>query len=327
MSHFQSPFKLGLLELPNNIFYSPLAGCSDLPFRQMVNSYRPGLFFCEMVKMDALIRNDPSTYRMLDYQVDMHPIGAQICGSKLEIAKESAKIIEDLGFDVIDLNCGCPVDKVTKDGSGSGLLKTPQQIGDILLEMVQAVDIPVTVKIRSGWDEDQIVAPEVTKIAEEAGAVAITIHGRTRKQAYRGNAILDPIKQSKEVAKNIKVFGNGDIFDGPSAKGMFEETSCDGIMVSRGTLGQPWIVSSLIQFLQEGIEEEYTAAHSIDCFEQHFMKVMEYASEKQAVLDARRIGCWYIKKTMGAKEFRQKMSGVSSTKEVLELIKTFKCGI
>jgi nifR3 family TIM-barrel protein len=149
MTSLLTPIFLGNLKLPNNVFYAPLAGCSDYPFRWMSSQYSPGLIFCEMVKMDALIRNDPVTLHMLDYDTSMHPIAAQLCGSKPQIAGKAAKIIEDLGFDAVDLNCGCPVDKVTKDGSGSGMLKNPQLIGEVLANMVAAVKIPVTVKIRA----------------------------------------------------------------------------------------------------------------------------------------------------------------------------------
>ena len=185
MAFYKSPYFLKNLELSSNIFCSPLAGCSDLPFRRMTSFFSPGLIFCEMVKMDALIRHDPNTYRLLDYEKEMHPIGAQLCGSKVDLAAPCARIIEDLGFDVIDLNCGCPVDKVTKDGSGSGLLKDPNKIGEILEKMVNAVSIPVTVKVRAGWNEEEINAPLITQIAEEAGAAAIFVHGRTRAQGYR----------------------------------------------------------------------------------------------------------------------------------------------
>jgi nifR3 family TIM-barrel protein len=147
-SHLKS-FKLGKVTLPSNVLYAPLAGCSDFPFRHMSAKYQPGLIYCEMVKMDALIRHDQGTFHMLDYAPGMHPIGGQICGSKPEIAAQAAKIVEELGFDVIDFNCGCPVDKITKDGSGSGMLKTPNLIGDIIANMVAAVDVPVTVKIRA----------------------------------------------------------------------------------------------------------------------------------------------------------------------------------
>jgi len=163
------PVQLGHLTLPNNIIYSPLAGCSDYPFRKIVSNFHDGLSFCEMVKMDALLRYDKNTFSMLDYDPSTRPAGAQLCGSKPELAGLSAKIIEDLGFDVVDLNCGCPVDKVTKDGSGSGLLKNPEVIAEILHQMVSHTQIPVTLKIRTGWDDDNLNAHEVIRLAIQQG--------------------------------------------------------------------------------------------------------------------------------------------------------------
>ena len=239
------PLVLRNKTLPSSIWYAPLAGCSDFPFRQMVAPFSPGLMFCEMVKMEALIRLDPKTFRYLDYAFHTRPIGAQLCGSNPKIAGQAAKIIENLGFDVLDLNCGCPVDKVTKDGSGSGLLKEPARIGEILQEMVAAVQIPVTLKIRAGWDESQICVEEVVQIAEQAGASAITVHGRTREQGYSGPANRDYIRRAKQAARSMIVLGNGDILDPISAVAMWEETGCDGILVARGTLGAPWIAEDI----------------------------------------------------------------------------------
>lgn len=317
------PFKLGSKELPNNVFYAPLAGCSDFPFRKISSNYGPGLIYCEMVKMDALVRNDQNTFHMLDFDKSMHPIGGQICGSKPAIAGAAAKIIEDLGFDVVDLNCGCPVDKVTKDGSGSGLLKNPRLIGDIIHEMVSAVKIPVTLKIRAGWDEESIIAPLVTQIAESAGAKAICIHGRTRKQAYKGPANWDYIKQAKEAATTIKVIGNGDIMDAASAKKMFTETGCDAILVARGTMGQPWIVEDILREL-EGLNplkrdfEEYRCA-----LFNHFEYTFDYHHARRTAVDMRRVGCWYFKKSSGTRGFRELISKAASPEEVKELILNF----
>lgn len=323
MSYLKTPFLLGDLELPSNVFYAPLAGCSDLPFRRMSTRYKPGLVFCEMVKMDALVRSDATTFHLLDYEADMHPIGGQIVGSKPEIAGQAAKIIEDLGFDVVDLNCGCPVDKVTKDGGGSGMLKTPQLIGEILANMVAAVKIPVTVKIRAGWDEGHINAEEITRVAEEAGAKMITIHGRTRAQAYKGNANWDHIKACKEVAKNIKVIGNGDIFDAEAAERIFEHTNCDGILVSRGTLGQPWIAEDIYRRLR-GMEEIVRPEHAYrDALVEHFEHSLQYYSEKKAVIDVRRLGCWYFKKDKRAREFRKAITKVETRAEVYRIIEEF----
>ncbi len=317
------PFQYGSITLPNNIFYAPLAGCSDLPFREMGSAYRPGLHFCEMVKMDALIRGDVGTFRLLDYTEGMHPIGAQLVGSNPKIAGKSAKILEELGFDVIDLNCGCPVDKITKDGSGSGLLRQPEKIGEIVSEIKAAVKVPVSVKIRMGWTEEELVGPQITQIAEAAGAVSICVHGRTRKQGYNGNAKWDWIKECKEAAKEILVLANGDLFSGEAVQKVFEQTDCDGVVISRGTMGSPWIVEEMIEYLTTGKATPKTAEEYKQTLLDHFDKVLHYHNDKKAVIDARRIGCWYIKSTSGAKQFRQKMSRAADVEEVKEIIHDF----
>lgn len=323
MSGLKKPFLLGSKALPNNVFYAPLAGCSDFPFRKMSAKYRPGLMYCEMVKMDALIRNDAGTFHILDYDTSMHPIGGQLCGSKPEIAGKAAKIIEELGFDVVDLNCGCPVDKVTKDGSGSGMLKNPQLIGEVLVNMVAAVKIPVTVKIRAGWDEAHINACEITRIAEAAGAKAICIHARTRQQAYKGPAHWDWIKECKEIAKSIHVIGNGDLFCPEDAQRMFSETRCDAILVSRGTLGQPWIAEDILHYLEHGNVPSRTLEECRSALLEHFEHTLNYHHPRRAVVDMRRVGCWYLKKSSGTRTFRERISKAASLDEVREIITTF----
>ncbi len=319
----KKPFFIGKAELPNKVLYAPLAGCSDLPFRQMSCRYRPGIVYCEMVKIDALIRNDQNTYRMLDYDVGMHPIGAQLCGSKPKIAAAAARIVEDLGFDVIDFNCGCPVDKVTKDGSGSGMLKTPDLIGEVISNIVAAVKVPVTVKIRAGWDDKSINAVEITRIAERAGAKAITIHGRTREQGYKGKANWDYIKECKEAARDILVIGNGDVFDAESALRMFAHTKCDAVLVSRGTMGQPWIAQDILRAL-DGLDP---LPRSIDDLRnsllEHFDCIVRYQPEKQSLLDMRRVGCWYLKRLVGVKELRVLLNRSASTSEVFQHLERF----
>lgn len=326
MKYLKTPFQLGSIIIPNNILYAPLAGCSDFPFRKMSAKYRPGLMYCEMVKMDALVRNDQNTFHILDFDKSMHPIGGQICGSKPEIAGEAAKIIEDLGFDVVDLNCGCPVDKVTKDGSGSGMLKNPQRIGEVLAEMVAAVKIPVTVKIRAGWDEENIIAAEVTRIAESAGAKAICIHARTRQQAYKGPANWDYIKACKEVAKEIKVIGNGDIVDAHSAERIFAHTGCDALLVARGTLGHPWIVEDIIRHLQGLDPLDRSVEEARQTLYEHFIQTCNYHHPRRTSVDMRRVGCWYLKKSAGTRGFRELISKASSPDEVRDLILNFPIG-
>lgn len=320
MTRYVEPFFLGEKKLANNIIYAPLAGCSDLPFRKMSCAFQPGLVFCEMTKMDALVRYDPNTFRLLDYYTSMHPIGAQVCGSKVELARPSAKIIEDLGFDVVDLNCGCPVDKVTKDGSGSGLLLHPDKIGDILNEMIQAVNIPVTLKIRVGWDEQNLNAVKITRIAEEVGAAAIFIHGRTRSQGYTGLARRDRIMECTEVAQSMPVIGNGDIFDVPSAVNMFEMTGCDGLLIARGCMGKPWMVEEIRRYYQN--QEEWKACSS-DYLMRHAQYIVRYRGTKGALLDLKRVGCWYLKQSPGAKSLRKQLTSSVSAEDALKVIDSF----
>jgi nifR3 family TIM-barrel protein len=289
----------------------------------MTAKYQPGLIFCEMVKMDALVRHDPGTYKILDYEASMHPIGAQLCGSKPELAGPCAKIIEELGFDVIDLNCGCPVDKVTKDCSGSGLLKDPQLIGEILSNMVAAVKIPVTVKIRAGWDENSIVGPEIAKIAEEAGAKILFVHGRTRQQAYRGPANWDYIKECKKAAKNILVFGNGDVVDAESAEKMFADTGCDGLLLSRGTFGNPWLIEDIARHMTGQTPIERGAKMYIDGLLEHLEHILSYQPPKKALLDLRRIGSWYLKKGPSVKALREIVVRAKDLDEVVSEIRSF----
>jgi tRNA-dihydrouridine synthase B len=323
MSRYVRPLSLGNLTLPVNILYAPLAGCSDYPFRKINTSYNPGLVFCEMVKMDALIRHDPNTYHLLDYDDAMHPIGAQLCGSKPHLAGPCAKIIEDLGFDVVDLNCGCPVDKVTKDGSGSGMLKTPELIGDVLYQMIKAVKIPVTLKIRVGWDLEHINAVEITKIAESVGAKAITVHGRTRAQGYKGPANWDYITECVRAANTIKVIANGDIVDGPSAQAAFNKIGCDGVLVARGTMGKPWIVQEIIHYLLTGEINSPSATQIQKAFLEHMKLAIAYENDRYALLAMRRIACWYLKEGRGTRALREGINKAKALSELISLVENY----
>jgi nifR3 family TIM-barrel protein len=304
--------------------YAPLAGCSDFPFRAMSRfAGHRGLIFCEMVKMDALIRRDPGTLEFLAFSQEMHPIGAQLCGSKPQIAGQAAKMVEELGFDLVDFNCGCPVDKVTKDGSGSGMLKHPDLIGEIIVNMVAATRLPVSVKIRAGWDASQINAEEIVEIAEKAGASMITIHGRTRSQGYRGFANRDVIRAAKKRARSIKVVGNGDIFCRTSAMHMFSYTQCDALLVSRGTLGQPWIWEDIERAMQGLPQTQRSARYPLSILLSHIDMIARYRNDKRACLDIRRVGCWYCKNTPHISSLRSNLAKVSSIDEAKELVTHF----
>ncbi len=317
------PFKLGALTLPSNVFCAPLAGCSDQPFRKMLSEYKPGLIYCEMVKMDALIYGNPQTSKLLDYETSMHPIGAQICGSSPDMAEVCAQMIEDLGFDTLDLNCGCPVDKITKDGSGSGMLKTPDLIGEVISRMVAAVGIPITVNIRAGWGADSIVGPEITRIAEQDGAVAICVHGRTRAQAYRGPANWDYIRDCKQAARHIQVIGNGDILDGLSAEKIFAHTGCDGILLARGTMGQPWLVEDIYRHLSGEPPLIRTVIDSRDVLLEHLEHIVSYRDQRKAVCDLRRVACWFLRNIKGARALRNTITRSQSPLEIRQLINDY----
>lgn len=311
------PLKIGSLELPTNIIFSPLAGCSDVAYRAMVRRYFSGLVYCEMVKMEALVRCDKTTFSLLRYLPDMHPIGAQLCGANARICAESARIIEDLGFDIVDLNCGCPVDKVTKDGSGSALLKNPQRIADIISTMKAAVSIPVTLKIRMGWDANSICAAEITQLAKEAGADAVAIHGRTRAQGYKGPAEYAPIKEAVDVSRGMPVIGNGDVFCFESAQRLFDATGCAGILVARGGMGAPWLGAEIEERSQG---RPFTPPETLDVLREHIDTIFRYENEKKALLDIRRVGSWYLKKGENMRQLRGQMSKLSSRAELDELL-------
>jgi nifR3 family TIM-barrel protein len=275
-----------------------------------------------MVKMDAIVRSNGSSFRMLHYSADMHPIGAQLCGSNPKLAATAAKIIEDMGFDILDLNCGCPVDKVIQDGSGSGLLRTPTRIGDILANMIASVRIPVSVKVRVGWDDDHIIVEDLVRMAELAGASAITVHGRTRKQGYSGEANLEWIRAAKKQARVIKVIGNGDIFSAPAALRMLKETECDGVLLARGGIGQPWLADDICRLEKALSVPSRSPDERRAALLDHFEATLAYGNDHQAIADMRRVGCSYIGRLQGARHFREAFSRASSIQELRELIQS-----
>lgn len=315
--------KFGNLVLDHNVIYAPLAGVSDFPYRQISALFRPALLYCEMVKIEPVVRRIPETMRMLDYDESMRPIGAQICGSDPELASTAAKIVEDLGFDVVDLNCGCPVDKVTKLGCGSGMLKHPEKIGEVLRAMVLAVKIPVTVKVRAGWDSSTINAPFITKIAEEAGAKAIYVHGRTRQQGYVGNADWQVITECKKAAKEIVVIGNGDVFSPESAMQMMQETGVDGILVARGTMGNPWICQDILRAFMNETPDCRTGMDRKKMLMQHLLFSSKYKDARGTLVDAKKLISWYCKNIFQAKALRKEVMELTHFSEVQNAIDKF----
>jgi len=290
-------FKIGNIELKNNVVLAPMAGVCNSAFRKIIKEMGCGLIYAEMVSDKAMVYNSKKTHNML-YLDDMErPIAQQIFGSDVETFVEAAKMVyEIMKPDIIDINMGCPVPKVAvKAQAGSALLKNPEKIKEIVEAVVEAVPVPVTVKIRSGWDSKSVNAVEVAKIIESAGASAITIHGRTRSQGYTGTADLEIIKQVKE-AVNIPVIGNGDVVDIESAKRMLEYTKCDAIMIGRGVLGNPWLIKQLVTYLQTGqVIDKPTYEERINMCFKHLDYLLQIKDEKVSVLEMRGHIAWYIK--------------------------------
>jgi tRNA-dihydrouridine synthase B len=289
----------------NGAFLAPLAGISNLPFRLIARSLGCALAYTEMISANGLVRKTAKTFEYLKTCADDHPLGAQVFGADPEIVAQASRIIADNGADLIDINMGCPVKKVIKTGSGAILMKDPDLVARIVTSVKKAVQIPVTVKIRSGWRGGSINAVEIARIAEDSGADAITIHARTADQGYSGKADWKIIAEVKKAVK-IPVIGNGDIWHPQDAVKMLRETSCDAVMVGRGALGNPWIFKGIIQACS-GQMENYLP--SLDqrqkMIKNHWEMEAQFLGSKLADKRFRKHLLWYTKGLEGASRFRQ----------------------
>ena len=317
-------FKIGNIELENRIVLAPMAGVCNSAFRKIIKEMGAGLMYAEMVSDKALVYNSKKTEDMLYMEECERPIAQQIFGSDKDTFVIAAKkVYEEMKPDIIDINMGCPVPKVAvKAQAGSALLKNPEKIREIVRAVVDAVPIPVTVKIRSGWDLTSINACEVAKICESAGASAITIHGRTRSQGYSGVVDYDIIRQVKESV-SIPVIGNGDVVDIESAKKMFA-TGVDAIMIGRGTLGNPWLIRDLVDYFERGIEPKVPSfKEKIEMCFHHLEYLMRIKCEKVAVLEMRSHIAWYIKGLPGSIEVKNSCFKANSSEELQDILKNY----
>ena len=314
--------KIGNVELENNILLAPMAGITDLAFRKVCKENNCGLVETEMVSAKAVYYNDEKTMKMLNMEGEKRPVSIQIFGNDPEVMMAATKILDGKS-ELLDINMGCPAPKVVKNGDGSKLLLDLDLVEKIVKSVVSVSKVPVTVKMRTGWDENTIVAEEAAKIIEKSGASAITIHGRTRSEFYSGKANLDLIKRVKE-AVNIPVIGNGDVIDGISAKEMFEKTGVDGIMIGRGTLGNPWIFKHIIHYLETGENlPSESNEEKLATIIKHFNLLLEEKGEYTAVREIRKHAAWYVKNMKDASKFKCEVNKIEKSEDFIKALKEF----
>ena len=312
--------KIGNLELnERSAILAPMAGVADRAFRELCVSYGAGYVVSEMVSSKGLTMHDRKSKELLFLSDAERPAAAQIFGDNPEIMARSAVACLEFRPEVIDINMGCPAPKIAGNGGGAALMKDPQKAEDIIKAVVDAVDIPVTVKIRAGWDSNSINAVEMAQRAERAGASAVTVHGRTKMQMYAPPVDLDIIAQVKKSV-GIPVIGNGDITDGLSAAKMLEETGCDMVMVGRGALGRPWVFSQIQAFLNhEAILPEPPVSERMTVMVKHIKLLCQYKGERVGIREARKHAAWYIKGIRGAAQYRQQVGALESIEQLEEL--------
>ena len=314
--------KIGNIKLKNNIILAPMAGVTDLPFRKVCKEFGPGLVCTEMVSSKAIFYNDTKTKLLMNTNGEKRPISMQIFGSDEETMGFASKYISNLA-DIVDINMGCPAPKVVKNGDGSKLLLDIEKAEKVIKAVVKNSSKPVTLKLRKGWDFNNIVAVEFAQMAESAGVSAITIHGRTRTEMYSGKADLDIIKKVKQCVK-IPVIGNGDIVDEESALRMFEYTGVDGIMIGRGTFGNPWIFERIIYFLQTGKKlPEVSYQEKLRVIKRHIELELQEKEEITAIRELRKHIAWYTKNLPNSSEFRNEINKIEDKDLLVERVEEF----
>ena len=312
--------KIGNVTLENNVILAPMAGVTDLPYRVLCREQGCGLVCMEMVSAKAILYKNKNTKDLLKVDDRERPVSLQLFGSDPKILSEIAAGLEDGPYDIFDINMGCPVPKIVKNGEGSALMKNPALVEQILSAMVKAVKKPVTVKIRKGFDDASVNAVEIAKIAESCGVSAVAVHGRTREQYYSGKADWDVIRQVKEAVK-IPVIGNGDVFSPEDAKRMVDETGCDGIMVARGAKGNPWIFREITEYLDTGVIPDRPSVEEVkEMILRHGRMMIEFKGEMAGMREMRKHVAWYTAGYPNSASLRNDINTVETLEELVALI-------
>ena len=311
---------IGNITLDNNIILAPMAGVSDLPFRLLCHEQGAGLVCMEMISAKAILYHNRNTESLLEIHPQEGPVSLQLFGSDPAIMADIAARIEDRPFQILDINMGYPVPKIVGNGEGSALMKNPLLAGQIIEAVVKAVGKPVTVKIRKGFDEEHVNAVEMAHVAQESGAAAVAVHGRTREQFYSGKADWDIIRQVKQ-AVSIPVIGNGDVVDGESALALLQQTGCDGIMIGRACQGNPWIFREVKNFLESGqICPRPTNREIVDTILRHARLQLQYKGEYIGIREMRKHVSWYSAGVPNSARFRAEINAMESMEELMDAV-------
>lgn len=312
--------QIGNVKLENDLILGPMAGVTDLPFRLLCKEQGAGLLCMEMVSAKGIMYNNKNTKFLLTIDERERPVSLQLFGSDPDIISEQAKRIEELPFDILDINMGCPVPKIVNNGDGSALMKNPLLAGEIIEKTARAIQKPVTVKIRKGFDEEHINAVEMAHIAQESGAAAIAVHGRTREQYYSGKADWEIIRKVKEAVK-IPVIGNGDVWTPQDAIDMRKQTGCDGVMIGRGAQGNPWIFKQILHYEQTGeLLEKPSPQEVTEMILRHAKMQMEFKGEYTGMREIRKHATWYTAGYKNSAKLRGKINETETYEELKELL-------
>lgn len=315
------PLQIGNVTLENNLILAPMAGVTDLPFRLLCKEKGAGLLCMEMVSAKAILYKNKNTQALLEIDPRENPVSLQLFGSDPDIISQIAHEIEERPFDILDINMGCPVPKIVNNGEGSALMKNPVLAGKIIEKTVKAIQKPVTVKIRKGFDDEHVNAVEMARVAQESGAAAVAVHGRTREQYYSGKADWDIIRQVKE-AVSIPVIGNGDLLTAEDVIAMKEQTGCDGFMIGRGAQGNPWIFEQILHYFRTGEKLPKPSAEEVtDMILRHAKMMLEFKGEYTGIREIRKHAAWYTAGYPNSAKLRVAINAVESYEELERLLK------